>query len=169
MLLAGRHVRAEIYPIPIPGPGRLSIIARPRGGDWLGDEVTALHQAGVDVVVSLLTWLEVAELELAEEADWCARHGVEYLSLPIEDRGVPASTRDAFELLELLRFRLAEGKHVAIHCRQGIGRSSLIAASLLGLLGQPSEQAFAAIEAARGRPVPDTEEQRAWVVRQSAQ
>jgi hypothetical protein len=33
------------------GPGRLSTMARPRGGDWLADELAALRRRGVDVLV----------------------------------------------------------------------------------------------------------------------
>jgi hypothetical protein len=48
--------------------GKLSIVARPRGGDWLFDEIKALREAGVGVLVSLLTSPEVSEFDLAEEA-----------------------------------------------------------------------------------------------------
>src|SRR6476620_4583045 len=60
-------MRADIYWIPGPWPGRLGIAPRPRGGDWLADEVKAWRAAGVDVVTSLLTPEEVAELGLQEE------------------------------------------------------------------------------------------------------
>lgn len=58
---------------------------------------------------------------------------------------------------------LTEGQAVAIHCRMGIGRSSLIAVSLLTRVGHAADDAWRRVEAARGRPVPDTPEQRAWV------
>lgn len=45
--------------------GRLSTMARPRGGDWLTGELGDLAIAGVDVVVSLLTDAEAAELDLS--------------------------------------------------------------------------------------------------------
>jgi hypothetical protein len=41
---------------------------RPRGGDWLADELRDLARAGVEVVVSMLSDAEAAELELAQEA-----------------------------------------------------------------------------------------------------
>jgi len=40
---------------------------RPRGGDWLDGEIQSLAKAGVNVVVSLLTADEIAELELQDE------------------------------------------------------------------------------------------------------
>lgn len=55
------------------------------------------------------------------------------------------------------------GKSVAIHCRQGVGRSALVAACVLVLRRVLVNEAFEKIEEARGCAVPDTEEQRAWV------
>ncbi|GGM59052.1 hypothetical protein ACFFX1_41745 [Dactylosporangium sucinum] len=52
--------------------------------------------------------------------------------------------------------------HVVAHCRIGIGRASLLAAGILALTGVPPERAWPLIERARGLPVPDTPEQRAW-------
>ncbi|MGH7887499.1 MAG: protein-tyrosine phosphatase family protein [Candidatus Binatia bacterium] len=59
---------------------------------------------------------------------------------------------------------LTQGKSVAIHCRQGIGRSALIAACLLVVSGITPETAFARIGASRGYAVPETSEQRQWVM-----
>jgi len=68
---------------------------------------------------------------------------------------------------ELLARRISatidDGKAVVIHCRAGIGRSSLIAACVLALRGYDAASAFDAIAKARGLAVPDTEAQRAWV------
>jgi protein-tyrosine phosphatase len=55
-------------------------------------------------------------------------------------------------------------KPTAIHCRAGIGRSSVIAATILRLGGMEGEAAFDAIERARGLAVPDTEAQRDWLL-----
>jgi hypothetical protein len=45
-------------------PGRLAIVPRPRGGDWLADEVARLKAAGVDILVSMLepaeAWVRIA-------------------------------------------------------------------------------------------------------------
>lgn len=90
--------------------------------------------------------------------------GLDYLALPIEDRSVPEPA--AFRPLHReLTQRLHAGQHIVAHCRHGIGRSSLLAAALLVTTGYTLDEAWAAITAARGRPVPDTEEQRRWVSR----
>jgi protein-tyrosine phosphatase len=135
----------------------------PRGGDWLADEVAALQDAGVEVVVSLLTDEEVSELDLAEEARLCQARDIHYFSFPIQDFSVPTSEAEALAFLEGLKGLLLEGKHLVIHCRGGIGRSSVMAGSLLVLAGYTPEHALELLSNARGMNVPETDEQRAWV------
>jgi hypothetical protein len=53
----------ELFWINAATKGQLGIMPRPRGGDWLDGEIQSLAEAGVKVVVSLLTADEVAELE----------------------------------------------------------------------------------------------------------
>jgi protein-tyrosine phosphatase len=156
-------MRAEIYWIVDVPEGRLAVLPRPRGGDWLHDEIKSLRRAGVDVLACLLTPEEMAELELGEEAACCAANAVRFVPFPIDDRGVPASGQEALAVVRELASVLAEGKSVAVHCRQGVGRSALVAACVLGSLGVRPDQAFERIARARGCPVPDTGEQRAWV------
>lgn len=65
-------------------------------------------------------------------------------------------------LLKKLEKALEAGKTVTVHCRQGIGRSAMIAASLLIASGIAVEDAFHAIGEARGYAVPDTVQQKEW-------
>jgi protein-tyrosine phosphatase len=145
--------------------GRLAILPRPRGGDWLLDEISSLRRSGVEVLVSLLTAEEVSELDLAREAEYCAAEGIQFISFPFADRGVPPSAADAVRLVRKLEDLVADGKAVAIHCRQGVGRSAVVAACVLAAQGAQPKVAFELIAKARGCPVPDTPEQRAWVER----
>jgi protein-tyrosine phosphatase len=139
---------------------RLAIMARPRSGDWLADEIAAWRDAGVGTVVSLLEPWETLELGLQAEAGLCRESNIDFISFPICDRGVP---EDADEVARLCRSIAASDKAVAIHCRAGIGRSALVAAAVLTLVGAEPDAAFAAIGAARGLQVPDTDMQREWV------
>jgi protein-tyrosine phosphatase len=59
---------------------------------------------------------------------------------------------------------IEEGKNLVIHCRQGIGRSTVMAVAVLALRGMPAETAFDVIARARGCSVPDTGQQRDWVI-----
>jgi protein-tyrosine phosphatase len=153
----------ELHWMEGPWTGRLAVSARPRGGDWLEEELASWRKSGVDEVVSLLTSDEVESLELQNEAAHSGDAGMQFRSFPIVDRWVPASKRDALRLIEDLDRDLAAGKNISIHCRQGIGRAGLIAASLLVARGLQPADALERISLARGVAVPETAEQRAWV------
>lgn len=156
-------MRTELYWIDGPWPGRLAISPRPRGGDWLCDEVRAWSQAGIQTVVSLLTAEEAAELVLGDEAAASRAQDVEFVSFPVIDRGVPSSRQAYLNLLSELTNRLADGRTVLVHSRQGIGRAALIAIGLLLASGVGAEAAIAGVEKARGQTVPETAEQRRWL------
>ena len=151
------------YWIAGPWPGHLAIVPRPRGGDWLEEEVRSWQEAGLEVVVSLLTPDENTELELHQEELLCRARGIQFYAYPIQDRGVPTSRKATTDLVQNLEEALEEGKSVAVHCRQGIGRSSLITALLLVSAGIGPEAALAQISQARGCVVPDTLEQSNWI------
>ncbi len=151
---------SNIYWIDQPARQRLAIMARPRSGDWLEDEIRHWRRSGIDVVVSLLERDEVEDLELGREAALCSANEMEFLSFPIRDRGLPA---DEPAFCGLARDLAKTQKAIAIHCRAGIGRSSLMAAAILIGSGATAEEALSAIRKARGVVVPDTEEQRAWI------
>jgi len=155
--------------IEADGPGRLGIAARPRAGDWLDDEIKHWRAASVDVVVSLLEAHEVHELGLGAEHDRCVEAGITFISLPIPDRGVPGSLAKTRDVVATCKARLAEGDGVIIHCRAGIGRSSMIAACVLAGRGYSLEDAFRMIAAARGLPVPDTRPQADWAAEFTAE
>lgn len=154
---------ARIYWIEGPWRGRLAIVPRPRGGDWLEDEVAHWNKAGIDTVVSFLTPDEVAEFNLESEKELSEAHGIRFVSFPIPDRGVPTSKAAAASLVHDLEQSLAEGKKIALHCRQSVGRSALIAAYLIVDAGEDSRSAFERISSARRGKVPDTTEQEHWV------
>jgi hypothetical protein len=61
-------------------------MARPRGGDWLADELHALRRRGVDMVVCALTDPELMDLELTGETQAA---GLAFVRIPVSDRGVP--------------------------------------------------------------------------------
>jgi len=157
-------MRTELYWIEGPWRGRLAIMPRPRGGEWLEDEIQSWRRSGVDVVVSLLTREEQTELDLRDEEPLCRANSIEYVSIPMVDRGVPSSAEAFFERVSKLAEQLANGQNIAVHCRQGIGRSALIAIGLLTVSGMESAAGIERVSAARGCVVPETPEQRRWIM-----
>jgi protein-tyrosine phosphatase len=156
-------VNPDLYWIPGPWRGRLAVAARPRGGDWLEDEAAGWRRVGLDLVISLLENEEAAQLGLVDEKVAAESNGVDFFSFPIPDRGVPASTPAVVSLLKKIVEALQEGKNVAVHCRQGIGRSGSIAAGVLISSGIGAEKAIETVSAARGLTIPETPAQLEWI------
>ncbi len=153
----------ELHWVEGPWPGKLALASRPRGGDWLQDEMAAWRRAGIDTVLSLLTSEEELDLDLKHEQREVKAKGMKFASLPIPDRQVPNSESEVSAVLDRVDADLSAGKNVVIHCRQGIGRAGLVASSLLVTKGLNPEAAVQTISAARGIPVPETTEQRPWI------
>ena len=138
---------------------------RPRGGDWLEDEISALKQLEVGAVISLLEAHEVADLDIAAEQALCEAQDIEFLSFPVVDRDIPASLPEFSRFAEKVASLLRENKSVVVHCRQGVGRAGLLAACVLILNGISADEALSRISQVRGCAVPETEEQKAFVLK----
>ncbi|MCS7483599.1 hypothetical protein ACFFQW_43355 [Umezawaea endophytica] len=150
------------YPIHHNFPGHLSTMPRPSGGAALTADLTSLRARGTDILVSALTEREQQDLHLTAEATTATEAGLEFHAIPIGDFGIPNRDEITPTLTHLLD-RLHGGAHVVVHCWAGIGRSSLLAASLLVMDGVAPTTAWQLITDARGVTVPETNEQRAWV------
>ncbi|MCD4533840.1 hypothetical protein LRP67_07075 [Nocardioides sp. cx-169] len=147
----------ELFAVARDGAGTLSTMTMPSY-----DDLTRLAAAGVERVVCLLPEPEAAQLGLADEEAVAEGAGVRFHRLPVADFGVPDQDA-AWALVGEVAAALADGEHVVVHCRGGIGRSSVLAAALLVAEGVSPAEAWARLTAARGVPVPETDEQRAFV------
>ena len=141
----------------------LGIMARPRGHDWLEDEIKWLKIRDVNFLISLLESSETYELGLHEEASKCSKFDIDFVNYQIEDVNVPSQESQFIELVLMLRDQILNRKNIVIHCRMGIGRSSLLAACILISLGIENSTVFDKISKFRGVKVPDTQEQIEWV------
>ena len=88
------------------------------------------------------------------------RAGVVFARLPVADYGTPSLPALA-AMADRLAARLAKGASVHLHCAGGMGRSGLLACAVLGVEGAAPDQAMARVGEARGKPVPETDAQRA--------
>jgi len=143
---------------------RLAIVLRPRGDEWLRDELSRMKDAGIGTLVSLLEHWEADYLGLQQEEKIAKEVGFNFLSYPIPDRSVPSDKTSFHRFIHGLVTRLQSKESVGVHCRGCIGRSTLVVACVLIHFGWTPESALSAIEAARGCSVPDTEEQREWIL-----
>ena len=113
------------------------------------------------MVVSLLEPEQEAQLVLEREGTAATASGVEFRPFPVPDRDVPASRESVAELTSGIIETLETVRNVAVHCRQGIGRSALIAGGVLVAAGEDPDTAFETIEQSRGLQQSDVSEARA--------
>jgi protein-tyrosine phosphatase len=155
-------MQPSVYLIPLDLPGRLWIMPRPKA-EWLAEEIAAYHLIGMDKIVSLLPADEAASLGLADEAAMCATRGLAFVNHPIPDREIAQDSQTLSALANDLLGDLKAGRSIGIHCRAGIGRSALLACSILAYHGMAPDDAIAHVGTARGVPVPDTDAQAAFI------
>ena len=141
----------------------LGIMSRPLGGDDLMEEIEHWKKLNVDTIVSFLTDEENEELGLEYERMDCRKEGFDFIKFPIEDRQTPDSYLKTKALVEILVDKINENQKILMHCRGGIGRVSIVSASVLSTLNNiPVKQSFENISKIRGINVPDTDEQITW-------
>jgi protein-tyrosine phosphatase len=136
---------------------------RPRGGTWLKGELASLKSRGISDVVSMLMPAEEIELDLQPEPQYCADLGLKFHRHPVPDRGIPLQPGFDDFISSLLPILIQKG-FIAIHCRGGIGRSTVAVAALLCRLGVSAQDAIALISKAREFEVPDTEKQLEFIL-----
>lgn len=153
----------NVYWIGEADTPKLAIVSRPRGGDWLGDDLLSLKQSGIDVLVSMLIPEEAVELGLKSEEQLSHEIGLEFRNYPIPDRTTPRDHKHFQQFASGLVRDIHRGLRIGIHCRGCIGRSTIMAAAILMEQQMTATEALQAIELARECPVPDTSEQRKWI------
>jgi protein-tyrosine phosphatase len=153
----------NIFSIPINFKGKIAIVSRPKGNEFLDESIEYLKQIDIGIVVSALTKEEDNELGLTLEGEFCNKYEIGFLKFPMQDRGTPASILEIEKFCRNLALKVQEGYSIGIHCRAGIGRSSILAASILAHLGFNSQDALSLISQSRRIKVPDTEMQEEWI------
>ena len=78
------------------------------------------------------------------------------------DRKPPADVDQLLTLAKHILQNFEPGRSTVVHCVGGIGRSGLVALSVLIHHGYEVEEAIEYVTEKRGRKAPDTESQLAW-------
>ena len=159
----------DIFWIQSNPPVPLAIVMKPRPSDWLEDDLMRMKRDGIQTLVSLLEMDEAEMLALGEEGTLAKKIGMQFLSHPIPDVHVPPNFAAFQAFVADLASRLRTGEQIGVHCRGSIGRATVTAAATLIELGWTPKAALAAIQAARGCTVPDTQEQEDWILSYKAQ
>jgi protein-tyrosine phosphatase len=155
----------EVFWIELNPPVGLAIVLRPEGDEALRDELVRYKQSGIETLVSLLEPTEALWLGLEKEGPLAEEVGMRFLTYPILDVHVPYNVSTFRAFVSHLAGRLRAGERIGVHCRGSIGRSTVTAACTLMHLGWKPKEALKAIRAARGCEVPDTLEQKRWIMK----
>jgi protein-tyrosine phosphatase len=157
-------MKPDVYKVEFIGSGFLAVMAKPVSGEWIEEEFMGIANEGINSIVSLLELHESYELGLQNEKHLAEKNGMEFVSYPLKDRGLPSSVDEFKNFTKELYHQIAGGKNTVIHCRAGIGRTGVVAAGVLLHCGFKPDEAFKHISEKRGVQVPDTEEQINWIV-----
>ncbi len=153
-----------MFKIESIGEGFIAIMAHPAQEQDAAATIASIAGQGVRQVVSLLEPSEASALGLDAEAQLVAAQSMAFVSFPIPDMGLPASLTDFATLAHDLYRQVDAGVNSLVHCRGGVGRSGLLAAAVLLHCDLDPRQACAQITRIRGLRVPETPEQRDWLL-----
>ena len=174
LAVAGSSPELRIAEVPA-GPGTIGVTFCPgKQGPGQGGalharsveaDVDAIRRWGASAVVTLIEAHEFRLLNVTALPDTVRAAGLEWHHLPIVDVSVPDETferRWHYAGLRIRR-RLRTGERVLVHCRGGLGRAGLVAASLLVELGAADpREAIARVRAVRPGAI-ETSAQACWV------
>jgi protein-tyrosine phosphatase len=128
--------------LPARVPGRLLLHSMP--GRFEAIE-KVWHHVRHDAVVAIVCLTETFEIRLksAQYAEALEAGTIPCAVLPFEIRegGVPADRGAFWGLANDIANRLQSGEAVLIHCAGGVGRTAMLAISVLLALGEPAHEA----------------------------
>jgi len=140
-------------PRPIPEsywilPGRLLAGAHPGSRSRAGamERLRAFLGAGFTCFIDLTEPSELPSYEALLPFETPDGRRVEYLREPIPDHDIPASPACMTRILSMLDASLSAGHVVYLHCRGGVGRSSMAAGCWLAARDGSGERALARLQ-----------------------
>ena len=161
----------------LKGSGRIGLTFAPGKKDLPGlwdrdldadlDRLRGYYHA--DVLVCLLESHEFTLLRIPDLLPTAKQRGIELIWHPIRDVSVPKRMDEFVAVVEKILAFLNEGQTVVIHCRGGLGRSGLVAASCLVAFRYETSDGIRFVREARPGAIQTCEQQsfitdfhRAW-------
>jgi protein-tyrosine phosphatase len=161
-----------LAPADVGLPGRIGLTFAPgkkdRFGRWHRDLDADLQRLRehykVDRLVSLMQACEFDMLQIANIVERARAHGIAVRRFPIRDVSAPPARamKRFIRMIDAVVDDVRAGRTVVIHCRGGLGRTGLVAASCLVVLGHQPGEAIRRVRSARPGVV-EVEKQERWV------
>ncbi len=144
-------------------PGRNQVDAR--GRIWSRDlslDLDAIVSAGVSTLITFLDQQELNRLGAAKLPTLVRSRPFNWVQLPIPDFGVPTDVilLEWCNLLGPMLNQLRNNEQILLHCAAGLGRSGMMAATLLKACGITSDDAIRLIRQNRSGTVETVEQEK---------
>jgi protein-tyrosine phosphatase len=132
----------------------------------LDTDLLELARLGTTVLASLTTDEENNELKIPTLPQQARKFGLDCWRFPFHDAGIPESIEELHGFVKRLQSAFFEGESIVIHCRGGLGRSGLVAACLLLLMGlsTTADDAIAHVRRARSPRAIETRAQERFIL-----
>jgi len=117
----------------------------------LDQDLAAIKNWGAVALVTLVEDFELEVLCVGQLPQKAQAIGLEWHHLPIMNRDAPYLEFEEKWIVsgQRLRVQLRKGERVVLHCKNGLGRTGMIAARLLVELGESPDSAIKRVRAAR--------------------
>ena len=120
-------------------------------GNSVSEALAELKAGGANALITMMTQADLERFAVSDIASQCEALGLEWVHLPVEDDQAPEAPFDMAwqESLATLDRWLEQKLTIALHCKGGTGRTSLIGAILMARLGYSWEQTLEHIRTVR--------------------
>lgn len=158
----------SIFKLQPISAGHLYIMPCPRP-QVLAEDMAYYMNLGINTIVCLLEKPEMIARGLALEEHLCRELDLRFEHFAIPDRAIPSNLNAFHALVDKLDAELKQGRHLAIHCYAGIGRTGVLAGSLLIRNGMTPQAAIELMSTIRGRNMPQTQAQYEFLMKYDEQ
>ncbi len=160
--------------LPLTTTGKVGMTIAPgkhsgsmSGAPWRRDLALDLDRLrgalDVRVLACLLEDHELTSMRIEPLVAEAEARGIDVLRLPIVDGGIPDRIEPLLELVATIGARAGLGHNVVVHCAAGLGRSGVVAGSVLVAHGASAADAIATLHRVRGPRSPENRRQEAYL------